>query len=59
MSVEEHSFRVRYSGKSFKSKWGTATVVGGTHKQAVADVKDGYRRLGFKVLELKPAVRKS
>jgi len=53
----EHNFKVRFVfkiGKTKEEKWGTATVVGGTVKDAIADVKDGYKRLGQKVLEVVP-----
>ena len=53
----EHNFKVRFVfkiGKTKEEKWGSATVVGGTVKDAIADVKDGYKRLGQKVLEVVP-----
>jgi len=53
----EHNFKVRFVfkiGKTKEEKWVTATVVGGTVKDAIADVKDGYKRLGQKVLEVVP-----
>ena len=51
----EHKFKVRFIykiGKVKEERWGTATVVGGTLEDAIKDVKDGYKRLGQKVLEI-------
>jgi hypothetical protein len=53
----EHKFKVRFIykiGKVKEERWGTATVVGGTLKDAIKDVTDGYNRLGQKVLEIVP-----
>ena len=54
-SMTEHNFKVRFIykiGKESEERWGTATVVGGTLKDAIKDVKEGYKRLGQKVLEI-------
>ena len=54
----EHKFKVRFIfkiGKVKEERWGSATVVGGTLKDAIKDVKDGYKRLGQKVLEVVPS----
>jgi len=56
--MTEHNFKVLFIfkiGKTNEEKWGTATVVGGTLKDAIKDVKDGYKRLGQKVLEVVPS----
>ena len=53
--MTEHHFKVRFIykiGKVKEERWGTATVIGGTMKDAIKDVKDGYKRLGQKVLEI-------
>ena len=53
--MTEHQFKVRFIykiGKTKEEKWGTATVVGGTLKDAINDVKLGYKRLGQRVLEI-------
>lgn len=53
--MTEHNFKVRFIykiGKVKEERWGTATVVGGTLKDAIKDVKDGYKRLGQKILEI-------
>lgn len=57
--MTEHHFKVRFIykiGKVKEERWGTATVVGGTLKDAIKDaikdVKEGYKRLGQKVLEI-------
>lgn len=53
----EHKFKVRFIYKINKvteDRCGTATVIGGTLKDAIKDVKDGYKRLGQKVLEIIP-----
>ena len=55
--MTEHKFKVRLIykiGKVKEERWGTATVVGGTLKDAIKDVKEGYKRLGQKVLEVVP-----
>ena len=55
--MTEHQFKVRFIykiGKETEERWGTATVVGGTLKDAIKDVKEGYKRLGQKVLEVVP-----
>ena len=55
----EHKFKVRFIfkiGKIKEEKWGTATVVGGTPEDAIKDIKDGYKRLGQKVLEIIPVL---
>jgi hypothetical protein len=57
-NMTEHNFKVLFIfkiGKTNEEKWGTATVVGGTLKDAIKDVKDGYKRLGQKVLEVVPS----
>ena len=51
----EHHFKVRFIfkiGKTKEERWGTATVIGGSLEDAVMNVKDGYKRLGQKVLEI-------
>jgi len=56
-NMTEHKFKVRFIfkiGKVKEERWGSATVVGGTLKDAIKDVKDGYKRLGQKVLEVVP-----
>lgn len=56
--MTEHNFKVRFIYKINKIKeerWGAATVVGGTLKDAIKDVKDGYKRLGQRVLEVVPS----
>ncbi len=56
-NMTEHHFKVRFLYKINKvteERWGTATVIGGTLKDAIKDVKDGYKRLGQKVLEIVP-----
>lgn len=53
--MTEHQFKVRFMykiGKTKEERWSTATVVGGTLEDAIKDVKDGYKRLGQKVLEI-------
>ena len=53
--MTEHHFKVRFIykiGKESEERWGTATVVGGTLKDAIKDIKEGYKRLGQKVLEI-------
>ena len=53
--MTEHNFKVRFIfkiGKETEERWGTATVVGGTLKDAIKDVKNGYKILGQKVLEI-------
>ena len=53
--MTEHYFKVRFIykiGKVKEERWGTATVVGGTLKDAIKDVKDGYKILGQKILEI-------
>ena len=53
--MTEHNFKVRFIykiGKETEERWGTATVVGGTLKNAIKDVKEGYNRLGQKILEI-------
>ena len=53
--MTEHKFKVRFIfkiGKVKEERWGKATVIGGTMKDAIKDVKDGYKRLGQKVLEI-------
>ena len=53
--MTEHHFKVRFILKINKIKeerWGTATVIGGTLEDAIEDVKDGYKRLGQRVLEI-------
>ena len=53
--MADHHFRVRFIykiGKEKEERWGTATVVGGSLKDAIKDVKEGYKRLGQKVLEI-------
>ena len=53
--MTEHHFKVRFIykiGKESEERWGTATVVGGTLKDAIKDVKLGYKRLGQRVLEI-------
>ena len=55
--MTEHQFKVRFIykiGKETEERWGTATVVGGTLKDAINDVKLGYKRLGQRVLEVVP-----
>jgi len=55
----EHHFKVRFIfkiGKFKEERWGSATVVGGTLEDAIKDVKDGYKRLGQKVLEIIPVL---
>ena len=55
--MTEHNFKVRFIfkiGKVKEERWGTATVVGGTLKDAIKDVKEGYKILGQKVLEMVP-----
>jgi hypothetical protein len=55
--MTEHNFKVRFIfkiGKETEERWGTATVVGGTLKDAIKDVKNGYKILGQKVLEVVP-----
>ena len=55
--MTEHKFKVRFIfkiGKFKEERWGSATVVGGTLEDAMVDVKDGYKRLGQKVLEIIP-----
>jgi len=57
--MTEHKFKVRFIyniGKEKEERWGTATVVGGTLEDAIKDVKDGYKRLGQKVLEIIPVL---
>jgi hypothetical protein len=53
--MTEHHFKVRFIykiGKETEERWGTATVVGGTLKDAIKDVKHGYKILGQKILEI-------
>jgi hypothetical protein len=53
--MTEHQFKVRFIfkiGKVKEERWGTATVVGGTLKDAIKDVKHGYKCLGQKILEI-------
>ena len=53
--MTEHNFKVRFIfkiGKETEERWGTATVVGGTLKDAIKDVKHGYKILGQKILEI-------
>jgi len=53
--MTEHNFKVRFIykiGKETEERWGTATVVGGTLKDAIKDVKNGYKILGQKILEV-------
>jgi hypothetical protein len=53
--MTEHQFKVRFIfkiGKVKEERWGSATVVGGTLEDAIKDVKNGYKRLGQKVLEI-------
>jgi hypothetical protein len=53
--MTEHNFKVRFIfkiGKETEERWGTATVVGGTLKDAIKDVKNGYKILGQKILEI-------
>ena len=53
--MTEHQFKVRFIFKINKieeERWGTATVIGGTLEDAIEDVKDGYKRLGQRVLEI-------
>jgi hypothetical protein len=53
--MTEHYFKVRFIykiGKVKEERWGTATVVGGALKDAIKDVKDGYKILGQKILEI-------
>ena len=53
--MTEHNFKVRFIykiGKETEERWGTATVVGGSLKDAIKDVKNGYKILGQKVLEI-------
>jgi hypothetical protein len=55
--MTEHNFKVRFIfkiGKETEERWGTATVVGGTLKDAIKDVKNGYKILGQKILEIIP-----
>jgi hypothetical protein len=53
--MTEHNFKVRFIykiGKETEERWGTATVVGVTLKDAIKDVKHGYKILGQKILEV-------
>jgi len=53
--MTEHNFKVRFIfkiGKVKEERWGTATVVGVTLKDAIKDVKHGYKILGQKILEV-------
>ena len=53
--MTEHQFKVRFIykiGKVKEERWGTATVVGGTLKDAIKHVKEGYKCLGQKILEI-------
>jgi hypothetical protein len=53
--MTEHNFKVRFIykiGKETEERWGTATVVGVTLKDAIKDVKHGYKILGQKILEI-------
>ena len=55
--MTEYHFKVRFIfkiGKVKEERWGTATVVGGTLKDAIKNVKHGYKCLGQKVLEVVP-----
>jgi hypothetical protein len=58
-NMTEHNFKVRFIfkiGKVKEERWGNATVVGGTRDDAIKDVKEGYKRLGQKVLEIIPVL---
>lgn len=55
VSTEEHLFKVQFSSKRFGTRWGTATIMGGTAKSAAAEARHGYRRLGMKVIKVIPA----
>jgi hypothetical protein len=53
--MTEHNFKVRFIykiGKETEDRWGTATFVGVTLKDAIKDVKHGYKILGQKILEV-------
>ena len=53
--MTKHNLKVRFIykiGKVKEERWGTATVVGGALKDAIKDVKEGYKRLGQKILEI-------